>query len=73
MFVSNKLIFVDGNVEFQEENIIILNDEVNQEIASKETIAATYALLKESNMAGFCRIEDSYEFVSSCNSTWPRK
>ena len=53
MFVSNKLIFVDGNVEFQEENIIILNDEVNQEIASKEAMIETDASVKESNMAGF--------------------
>ena len=51
----------------------MLDEEVKQEIVSKEAIAAKDTSVKENNMAGFQRIEDMRECMSVGNITWSRK
>ena len=78
VFINNKSRFMDENIEVQEENQeeenrIMLDEEVTQEIASKEVIKATDTSVKENNMVGVWRIENFYECASAYNIIWCRK
>ena len=77
VFTNNKLRVIDENNGFQEKNqeevnIIILDDEVKKAIESKEAIEAIYASVKERNMTGVQRTEDSY-CISESNITQSKK
>ena len=51
----------------------MVDEELMQVIASKETIAATDALAKERIMVGVQIIEDLHEHASALNITWSSK